>query len=145
MLDINVLRQVVEELIPFNRHIGVKLISVSRGNVRLELPFREELVGDPMRRALHGGVISTLADTSCGAALWSHYEDPHTRVSTIDLRIDYLCPGRQETLAAEATVVRGGRRIGVVEVRLFHPSAPLDTIATGKGVFNVNIAKEHTA
>jgi uncharacterized protein (TIGR00369 family) len=145
MLDVTVLRQVVEDLIPFNKHLGVKLIAVSRGNVRLEVPFREELIGDPMRRALHGGVMSTLADASCGAALWSHYEDPRTRISTIDLRIDYLRPGRQETLVAEATVVRGGRRIGVVDVRLFHPSTPLETIATGKGVFNVSALKEPSA
>jgi uncharacterized protein (TIGR00369 family) len=145
MLDVTVLRQVVEDLIPFNKHVGVKLIAVSRGNVRLEVPFREELIGDPMRRALHGGVMSTLADASCGAALWSHYEDPRTRISTIDLRIDYLRPGRQETLVAEATVVRGGRRIGVVDVRLFHPSTPLETIATGKGVFNVSALKEPSA
>ncbi len=145
MLDTDVLRQVVEEFIPFNKHIGVKLIAVSRGNVRLEVPFREHLIGDPMRRAIHGGVMATLADASCGAALWSHYEDPRTRISTIDLRIDYLRPGRQETLAAEATVVRGGRRVGVVDVRLFHPSAPLETIATGKGVFNVTTFKEPAA
>ena len=64
-----------------------------------------------------------------------------TRVQTIDLRIDYLRPGRGETLVAEAEVVRVGRRIGVVDVRFFHPSAVKDTIATAKGVYNVVIPK----
>jgi uncharacterized protein (TIGR00369 family) len=73
--------------------------------------------------------------------MWSALEDGRARVSTIDIRIDYLRPGRQETLAAEASVVRIGRRVGVVDVRCFHPSAPTDTVATGKGVYNVVIPK----
>jgi uncharacterized protein (TIGR00369 family) len=62
-------------------------------------------------------------------------------VSTIDIRIDYLRPGRQETLVAEAGVVRLGKRVGVTDMRLFHPSAPNDPIATGKGVYNVVVPK----
>jgi uncharacterized protein (TIGR00369 family) len=94
-----------------------------------------------MRPALHGGVISTLADTAGGAAVWAGVHDERSRISTIDLRIDYLRPGKLETLAAEASVVRLGNRVGVADVRLFHPSAPDETIATGKGVYSVRILK----
>jgi|ERR1700689_4308016 uncharacterized protein (TIGR00369 family) len=140
-MDPTTLRQVMEDLIPFNKYLGVRVIEIDRGRVRLEVPFRPELIGDPLRQALHGGVISMLADTAGGAAMWSALEDGRARVSTIDIRIDYLRPGRQETLAAEASVVRIGRRVGVVDVRCFHPSAPTDTVATGKGVYNVVIPK----
>ena len=141
-MDPAILKQVMEEYIPFNKHLGLRLCDVDRGRVRIEIPFKPELVGDPMRGALHGGVISMLADTCGGAALWSAAEDDRMRVSTIDLRIDYLRPGKQETLVAEGTVVRLGRRVGVVDMRMFHPSAPNDTVATGKGVYNVVIPKE---
>jgi uncharacterized protein (TIGR00369 family) len=140
-VDPDALRQVMEELIPFNRVLGVKVIEIDRGHVRMEIPFREELIGDPLRRAMHGGVISALADTAGGCAVWSSLEEPRARVSTIDMRIDYLRPGRNETLVAEATVVRVGRRVGVTDMRVFHPSAPLDSIATGKGVYNVVVPK----
>ena len=137
-----VLRQVMEELIPFNRYLGVKLTDARTGFARLEVPFRDELVGDPMRPALHGGVISALADAAGGAAVWTGLEDDRARVSTIDLRIDYLRPARLVTVIAEATVVRLGNRVGVADVRLFNADAPDVTIATGKGVYNIIIKKE---
>jgi uncharacterized protein (TIGR00369 family) len=140
-MDPTALRQVMEELIPFNKLLGVRAVEIDHGHVRLEVPFREELIGDPLRRAIHGGVISMLADTAGGGAVWSALEDSRARVSTIDMRIDYLRPGRQETLVAEASVVRIGRRVGVVDMRMFHPSAPAESIATGKGVYNVVIPK----
>ena len=139
-----VLRQVMEELIPFNRYLGVKLTDARKGFARLEVPFREELIGDPMRPALHGGVLSALADAAGGGAVWTGIEDDRARVSTIDLRIDYLRPARLVTLVAEATVVRLGNRVGVADVRMFNDDAPDVTIATGKGVYNITIKKEKT-
>src|SRR4051794_27645145 len=60
----DVLRQIMEDFIPFNRYLGVKLAGQRKGFARLEIPYREELVGDPMRPALHGGVLSALADAA---------------------------------------------------------------------------------
>jgi uncharacterized protein (TIGR00369 family) len=140
-MDAAALRQVMEELIPFNRVLGIRVAEIDKGHVRMEIAFREELIGDPVRRAVHGGVISALADTAGGCAVWSALDEETARVSTIDIRIDYLRPGRPETLVAEANVVRAGRRVGVADIRLFHPSAPAESIATGKGVYNVVIPK----
>ena len=140
-MDAIALKQVMEELIPFNRYLGVKVVEIDRGHVRIEVPFRAELIGDPIRAVLHGGVISTLIDAAGGCAVWSSVDDPRARVSTIDLRIDYLRPGQQETLVAVADVARIGQRVGAVDMRCFHPSAPGDSIATGKGVYNVVIPK----
>lgn len=137
-----VLKQVMEELIPFNRYLGVRLTRAETGFARLEVPFREELIGDPLRPALHGGVLSALADAAGGAAVWAGLEDERARVSTIDLRIDYLRPAKLELVVAEARVVRVGNRVGVADVRLFQPSAESDTIATGKGVYNIIIKKD---
>ncbi len=143
-MDPSALRQVMEELIPSNRYVGVRVVEIDRGRVRIEVPFRPELIGDPLRQAMHGGVISMLADTGGGAAVWSALDEPRARVSTVDMRFDYLRPGRQETLVCEASVVRLGRRIGVTDMRLFHPSAPAESIATGKGVYNVVVPKHAT-
>jgi uncharacterized protein (TIGR00369 family) len=136
-LSPDVLRDLTESFIPFNKFLGIKVGKLEPGCARLALPFRDEFVGDPLRPALHGGLIPTLADTAGGIAVWTQLRDVHSRVSTIDLRIDYLRPGRLETLLAEATVVRAGNRVGVVDIRLFHASDESETIATGKGVFNI--------
>jgi uncharacterized protein (TIGR00369 family) len=132
----------MEEVIPFNRYLGLKVGGLRKGFARLEIPFRDEYVGDPLRPALHGGVLSMLADTAGGAAVWTGLEDERARVATIDLRLDYLRPARLETIVAEAHVVRVGNRVGVADVRLFHPSHESETVATGKGVYNVVIKKE---
>jgi uncharacterized protein (TIGR00369 family) len=135
------MKHMMEELVPFNRVLGVKCTVAREGFVRLEIPFRPELIGDPTRPALHGGVMSALADTAGGAAVWTTLEDERARVSTIDLRIDYLRPGQSETVVCEATVVRAGNRVGVTDMRIFHPSNETETIATGKGVYNIIIKK----
>ncbi|MDB5217047.1 MAG: thioesterase [Myxococcaceae bacterium] len=140
-----VLRQVMEELIPFNRFLGVKLTAMRKGFARLEIPFRDELVGDPMRPALHGGVLSALGDAAGGAAVWAGIDDDNARISTIDLRIDYLRPARLTTLCAEAMVVRVGNRVGVADVRIFNADEDdvADTVATVKAVYNITIKKDY--
>ncbi len=136
------LRTFMEEQIPFNKHLGLKCIHLGDGSARLEVPFREELIGDPFRPALHGGVISTLADTCGGAAVFSLFDDLRDRTSTVDLRIDYLRPGRKETLVAEAKVIRAGNRVAVVDVVVFHASAEDEPIATAKAVYNLRRARD---
>ena len=137
-MDDDVLRRLIEEFIPFNRFLGVRYVDgTDEDGVRLTLPFRPELVGDPLRPALHGGVISTLADVAGGMAVTRKLEDARLRVATIDLRIDYLRPGRLETLDAHARVVRQGNRVAVVDITMFHPSHEDQTVATGKAVYNI--------
>ena len=134
------LRSFMEERIPFNTWLGIQATELSWGFARLELPFRDELVGDPMRPALHGGVLSTLIDTAGGAAAFTQVKVPGDTLSTLDLRIDYLRPGELKTLAAEGSVVRMGNRVASVNIRCFHPDEPDKDIATGKGVYSVRRA-----
>jgi len=139
------LRRFMTESIPFNRYLGITVTAAEVGFVRLEIPFRPEFVGDPVRPALHGGIISTLIDTCGGAAVWSALS-PQDRVSTVDLRVDYLRPGEMAALIAEGTVVRLGNRVGVVDIRVFHPGREDHPIATGKGVYNIRRGRrEETA
>jgi uncharacterized protein (TIGR00369 family) len=140
-MKLDVLKQVCEEFIPFNKFLGVRVIRAEVGSVRLEVPFRPELVGDPMKPALHGGVLSMLADTAGGMAVWSAVEDELARISTIDLRVDYLRPGKLEPIAAEAVVVRVGGRVGVADVRIFHPTDEAATVATGKAVYAIKLPR----
>jgi len=142
-MDLDLLKQVTEEYIPFNKVLGIRVASVERSRISLEIPFRPELIGDSMRPAIHGGVISSLVDVAGGMAVWSTIDDFNHRVSTIDLRIDYLRPGRAETLVADASVVRVGKSVGVADIRVFHRSAPDETVATGKGVYSLKIPKGH--
>ena len=139
-------RQMLEKLArlfastPFFRFLGMSFNSVEVGRVEIEIPFREELIGNPELQALHGGVISALLDTCGGASVWSQL-GKGDRVSTVDLRVDYLRPGRPETLIGVGHVIRLGNRVGVAELRAYHPDREDEPVAVGTGVFNVRRAK----
>ncbi len=130
--------KMINQFVPFHAFLKIEVTEMRKGFVRMEAPFREEYIGDPRRPALHGGLISTLADSSGGGAVWSKLDDANDRVSTVDLRMDYLRPGPPEDIVCEATVVRIGNMVGVAEMKVFAVSDPERIIATGKGVYNIH-------
>ncbi len=128
------------ESTPFVGYLGMRFQSVEVGRVVIEIPFRTELIGNPELPSLHGGVVSALLDTCGGAAVWSQL-GPGDRVSTVDLRVDYLRPGRAETLVGVGRVIRLGNRVGVSELRAYHAGADDGPVAVGTGVYNIRRAK----
>jgi uncharacterized protein (TIGR00369 family) len=76
---------------PHMRELGIKFISVERGVAVGMVPYRPELVGDPTTGILHGGVVTSLLDSTGGAAVFSALPSPMP-IATLDLRIDYLRP-----------------------------------------------------
>jgi len=90
-MDFKVLTDLIENGLPFQKMLGIRVASIEEGRVRLFIPFREDLIGDARRPAVHGGVISTLADVCAGFAVWTRCK-LDDRIATIDLRVDYLRP-----------------------------------------------------
>ncbi|HHQ47922.1 MAG TPA: PaaI family thioesterase [Acidobacteria bacterium] len=125
------------ESVPFMAFLGMRFETLEDGLSVLRIPFRPELIGNPELPALHGGVISALLDTCGGAAVWTRIGE-HDRVSTVDLRVDYLRPGRPEDLLGRARVIRAGNRVAVTELRAYQPGAPDEPIAVGTGVYNIH-------
>ena len=126
----------LEEEIPFNRHLGIKVEKAEKGFARLYLPYKPHFTGDARRPALHGGIISTLVDTCGGVAVWTccQLED---RIATIDMRVDYLRPAPQADLGAESRVKLMGNRVANVETIVFALNSPDRIIAEGRAVYNV--------
>ncbi|MBK9259254.1 MAG: hotdog fold thioesterase [Polyangiaceae bacterium] len=145
MVHLDVLRQLCEEFIPFNKWLGVKVEHIDRGHITLSIPWRPEFVGDPTVPALHGGVIAAVADAAGGVAVWTGLKNPASRLSTVDLRMDYLRPGREEKLIADAKVVRVGARLGWADVQCFHPSAETELVASARGVYAIKNPKQPRA
>lgn len=122
--------------VPFNRVLGLEVEELGDGYARMSAAFREDLIGDPFRRALHGGVISAMVDTVGGAACFTKCERGD-RLSTVDLRVDYLRPGRPESIFVEAHVIRIGNRVGVTDMTAYHAGRKTEPIASGKAVYNI--------
>lgn len=133
------LREFFLEQIPFNRVLGIRITELTRGRAVFSVPFRPEFVGDPTRPALHGGVLSAVADACGGCAVWSAV-GADDRISTIDLRVDYLQPARLEEIGCVGDVLRVGNRVGVAKISIFHPSRPDELVAEAKGVYSVRRA-----
>jgi uncharacterized protein (TIGR00369 family) len=141
-----------EQMIPFNRVLGLKIDSLDPHAPRLRFEMRPELVGNPVRQILHGGVISATLDVVGGLAIalaslarntekttGKKSEDAPARhfpnIGTIDLRIDYLRPGRGKFFVATGRVVRLGGRVAVAHTELVNESG--EQIATGSAAYIV--------
>lgn len=62
--------------------------------VELELPWREDLLGDPRSNVLASGPIISLMDMASGMSIWQT-TTVFTPVVTLDLRVDYQRPARE--------------------------------------------------
>ena len=133
--------QFFERQIPFNAHLGMTVESLEAGRCVIAIPFRDHYIGDPFRPALHGGLLSTLGDTAGGLAVFSTLTDYEARVSTVDLRVDYLRPGRSAEVRCEASLVRAGNRVAVTRMVVFQAAAEGETepwvVAECRGVYNI--------
>ena len=64
--------------------------------VKLELPWREDLLGDEDRHVLASGPIISLLDMASGMSIWTA-SGQFTPVATLDLRVDYQRPARERS------------------------------------------------
>ena len=110
------LKSFFETLVPFNKFLGITVEQMGSGTCEMRAPYQEHFVGDPVRPSLHGGLISTLADAAGGLAVFSKLMDPTVRLSTIDMRVDFLRPANLEDLICHAHVLRLGSTVGVTQM-----------------------------
>lgn len=142
------LQKIFEEHVPFNRLLGLKLASLDPKAPKLRFDMRPELIGNPKRQILHGGVISSVLDVmagvvihialleqSGGAPVDAEGRPQFPNIGTIDLRVDYLRPGRGAYFVATGRVVRMGKRIAVAHMELENDAG--EQIATGSAAYVV--------
>lgn len=119
-------------LIPYARFLGMQA-STHAGRLQLRLPFRDSLVGNPRRRAWHGGVTAAFMENTALLQLLLQLDEDRMPKS-IDFAIDYLLSGRPEPLHADCTVSRLGSRVAQVSVRCWQADADRP-IAIARGHF----------
>ena len=134
---LDILREVCDEKIAFNKLIGIKLIEAGGGRSRLEFAFKEDLVGNFMLRILHGGVICSALDVAGGLAVQAGHgeDDPFYMMGTVDLRVDFLRPGKGQRFVATGQVMRPGRILCATRMELVNETGEL--LAMGQAVYRV--------
>jgi uncharacterized protein (TIGR00369 family) len=92
---------------------------------------------------LHGGVISSVLDATGGLSVSvslleklqgepvEEFEKRMAHIGTIDLRVDYLRPGRGKTFRAVSAIMRTGKKVAVTRMELHNDESVLIAVGTG--------------
>ena len=100
---------------PFLAGLGIVFERYEPDDVRIRLPFREDLTND--NTYYHGGVIAAVMDTAGAAAAWSNHDfDKGARASTVAMSIQYVGACKRSDLVSEARTVRRGRELTFTEI-----------------------------
>jgi len=109
----------------------------------LEFKMRDEFVGNLVYRTLHGGIIASMLDAVGGHAIWLKAIEQSKgeplekrvkrvgRIGSIDLRIDFLRPGKGELFRATAVILRMGNKVAVTRMALHNEKGDLIAVGTG--------------
>ena len=127
------------QAIPHLRALGMELASIGEGRAEITMEYDERFVGDPRTGVIHGGAVSALMDTCCGAAALSHPGNGGS-TATIDLRIDYMRPATPgQRIRALAECYHVTRSVAFVRARAMDDdedrpvAAATGTFTTGAG------------
>ena len=128
------------EQVPFHRTLGLTEESFDFENGTIKLSTTDELVGNPIFKILHGGAIAALLDIE-GAFLIALDVVRNRRTSiqkgdqlgkggTIDMRIDYIMPGKGSEFTASGAIVRLGNKVAVIRSELHNERGELIAMGT---------------
>ena len=127
-----VLNALVED-VPYIQYLGIQF--ERRGDeLTAVLPFREDLIGNPLLPALHGGATAAFLEVTAiislsWVGLWADMETGAFETEsvedlvlprlpkTIDFTVDYLRSGLPRDAYARAKITRAGRRYASVHVQ----------------------------
>ncbi len=132
---------------PFNQLLGLRLTHFDAAYTKIQFDWQDTLIGNPIHKILHGGVTASALDlagsTVAAANIIKHLDDmtPQTiatslnKLSTIDLRTDFLRPGRGKHFVVTARVIRSGSKVAVTRMEMHNDKN--EHIAFGTGTYMV--------
>ncbi len=132
---------------PFNQLLGLKIAHFDCQQSEIHFAWQDKLIGNPIQKILHGGVTASALDLAGGVVAAANIIDqlddlsPESvqqslrKLGTIDLRTDFLRPGRGKKFVATAKIIRSGNKVAVARMELHNELN--DHIAFGTGTYIV--------
>jgi uncharacterized protein (TIGR00369 family) len=118
--------------------LGLKLVETGDGTATVEMTPTEDMANHS--GFVHGGMISTLADSAMGRSLRT-LKPGVARAMSFDLKLSFMNAAKiGESLRATGHVIHAGRRTAVTECRIEGQGGRL--VATASGTFAITREKE---
>ena len=122
--------------LPHCATLGIRFVDIVDKQPCYAIDWREDLVGNPATGVLHGGVITSLIDTTSALSIFPHLPDAEA-IATLDLRIDYLrAAAPRADITASAHCYKLTRSIAFVRATA-HDGEGETPVATASGAFTV--------
>jgi uncharacterized protein (TIGR00369 family) len=102
---------------PLNKMLGITLVERRPGFGRIVLE-RTPATPQGIGGSVHGGVLAAMVDIAMLVAVFSQLKPDQVPAGTADLNITYLRPTHGRRVFADATVVKHGRQLAMVEVSI---------------------------
>jgi len=144
-LYLSLLKDIYENRMPFDRLLGVRVVTLTLDEVCVRVDMKEEFIGNFVKKILHGGVISAVLDLTGGLvasvgvlrqmkdATQEEIAKRFSRMGTIDLRVDYLRAGKGDFFLTKGVILRTGNKVAVVRTEFRNNEDIL--IAAGTGTY----------
>jgi uncharacterized protein (TIGR00369 family) len=125
----------VIEMTPFMKHLGMEFLDGGEGVARIKLHYQDE--NSTVGKALHGGAIASLIDTTGAMAAWTTAEiaTPKYFGSTVGVTVNYLSGAIGEDIIAEGRVLKRGKEIIYTDVRVTNEAGKL--LAQGNVTYRI--------
>ncbi|ATW02154.1 MULTISPECIES: hotdog fold thioesterase [Sphingomonadaceae] len=120
----------IMQIAPFHRWLGLKIIQQNNDHLELEMPWRDELVSNPVIGAVHGGILASLIDLT---GLYAIIAAGGIAKATVDMRVDYHRAATNGPLLAFGQVVKLGKTISTADTRIIDDDDRL--VASGRGTY----------
>jgi len=117
--------------------LGMEAVETGEGTATVEMTPTEDMTNHS--GFVHGGMISTLADSAMGRSVRT-LKPGVVRAMSFDLKLSFITAAKiGARLRATARVIHAGRRTVVTECRIEGPDGKL--VATASGTFAVTREK----
>jgi len=133
--------------LPFNKLLGLRITHCNAQTSEIRFLWQDKLIGNPVQKILHGGVTASALDLAGGTVAAaniieqlsdvspSSIQQSLSKLGTIDLRTDYLRPGRGEEFIVTARIIRSGSKVAVARMEMHNEKG--EHIAFGTGTYMV--------
>jgi 1,4-dihydroxy-2-naphthoyl-CoA hydrolase len=96
-------------------HLGIKITEISKNTAVTKMKISNKIMAP--NGFIHGGSITSLADTACGMGTMYHLKDGEM-FATVELKTNFISAVERGTLVCKATLEHEGKTLHVWDAKI---------------------------